>query len=158
MPEEFRSLAEVLRPPAAAPPAECADARDERMPQDDELAQAQAALLREVRLFRANLADRVDAAVQVLLRDIACDVLARELCAAPAAIEAIVRAALERYTGEEPVCVRVNPFDVARVSRDLPLVADETLREGDAVIELRDGEIDVSLGVRLEAVLRKAAQ
>jgi flagellar biosynthesis/type III secretory pathway protein FliH len=153
MPEEFRSLEELLRGPVETEQCESARDVDEAAPQD-ELEEAQTALVRDVRLFRANLAERVDAAVETLLREIACDVLARELCIEPACIGAIVRSALERYCSEEPVCVRVNPFDVARVPCNLPVVADDALREGDAIIEVRGGEIDASLGVRLDAVLR----
>lgn len=150
MPEEFRSLAQMLAPPCEAPPLEIAV--------EDESAEAEAALLREVRLFRANVAERVDAAVETLLRDIACDVLARELRIGPAEIDAIVLRALERYFSEEPLRVHVHPADAPRVTCDIPVIADETLREGDAVIELRDGAIDASLGVRLDAVLREAVR
>jgi flagellar biosynthesis/type III secretory pathway protein FliH len=126
--------------------------------QCDERAEAEAAIVRDLHLFHACIAEGVEAAVELLLSDIAADVLARELQIAPAEIESIVRRALERYAQEQPLRVRLSPSEAARISCSVPIVADECLREGDAVIELRDGSIDASLGVRLACVLERAAQ
>jgi flagellar biosynthesis/type III secretory pathway protein FliH len=38
----------------------------------------------------------------------------------------------------------------------VPVVADDSLAQGDVIVELRDGFLDATLGVRLEAVLRVA--
>lgn len=111
-------------------------------------------LLREMRLFRARIIEATEAAVETLVADIAADVLARELLLAPADVETIVDRALHRFLADEPLRVRVHAGDVPSVHCDVPLVADETLRPGDAVIELRTGTIDATLGVRLATLLQ----
>ena len=111
-------------------------------------------LLREMRLFRARVIEATEAAVETLVADIAADVLARELLLAPADVETIVDRALQRFLADEPLRVRVHAGDVPNVHCDVPLVADETLRPGDAVIELRTGTIDATLGVRLATLLQ----
>ena len=58
------------------------------------------------RRFHAALADALDVALEGLLRDVACDVLARELSLAPADVAAIAVRALARYANESPVRVR----------------------------------------------------
>src|ERR1700733_4355402 len=50
----------------------------------------------EIRRFHAALADALDFALEGLLRDVACDVLARELSLAPADVAAIAARALLR--------------------------------------------------------------
>ena len=154
MPEGFRSLAQTLLadrrpvPPQPDPPAD--DAPQEPR---ETAADAQDAA-RAARLFHASVAESVEAAVERLLGDIAADVLARELALQPADLGAIVDRALRRFSAEEPLRVRVHADDLARVNGALPAIADPGLRPGDALIELRDGCIDASLGVRLETVLR----
>ncbi|MDB5073403.1 MAG: hypothetical protein JWM87_4514 [Candidatus Eremiobacteraeota bacterium] len=113
--------------------------------EDDVIAGA----LRDARLFRARLADAFDDAVARLVRELAADVLARELRLAPAEIATLVRRVLERA----PVIrVRVAPADVGFV-RGVPVLADPALAPGDAIVELGRGELDARLGVRLAAVL-----
>ncbi|MEO7201186.1 MAG: hypothetical protein ABI431_00970, partial [Candidatus Tumulicola sp.] len=51
----------------------------------------------EARRFRAALADALALSLERLLRDVACDVLARELLLAPPDVAAIAARALERY-------------------------------------------------------------
>lgn len=163
-PEQFRSLAATLiaaRAPAADEPAfeivhevVVADHRDEvpdESPNDDELE-----LAREVRLFHARIIEAAEAAVDALVSGIAADVLGRELVLAPAEIEAIVDRALQRLSADEPLRVRVHADDVPRLQCGVPVVADSRLRRGDAMIELRTGTADVSLGVRLSALVRAA--
>lgn len=105
--------------------------------------------LRDARLFRARLADAFDDAVARLVRDLAADVLARELRLAPVEIATLVRRVLERA----PVIrVRVAPADAGFV-RGVPVLADPALAPGDAIVELGRGELDARLGVRLAAVL-----
>lgn len=154
-PEGFRGLAELLRAPVTeatpimtAPPEE---------PLRDEVVVA-----RNLRLFHARIAEAVEDAVETLCNDLAAEVLGRELQLAPADIAAIVQRILQRYTLEMPVRVRVHPDALAQFADSqtaaatgaLPAIGDPGLRHGDAVLELRDGAIDASLGVRLEAVLR----
>jgi hypothetical protein len=124
------------------------DERDDRVAsigEEDVVAGA----LRDARLFRARLADAFDDAVARLVRELAADVLARELRLAPCEIAALVRRVLQRA----PVIrVRVAPADVGFV-RGVPVLADPALAVGDAIIELGRGELDARLGVRLAAVL-----
>jgi flagellar biosynthesis/type III secretory pathway protein FliH len=113
--------------------------------------------MREVRLFGARVAEALDSAVEQMLCDVASDVLGRELVLTPADVERIVDRALRRYAAEEPLRVRVHPDDAAKLQCGVPVLADAQLRRGDAIVELRDGFIDASLGVRLDAVLRACA-
>jgi len=151
-PEGFRSLAELLRAPhdERAYEETPQEMREEAGPREiDEFAAA-----REVRLFRAHLMEALDAAIETLCNDIATEVVGRELRLAPAEIKAILQRALERYAAEGPVCIRVHPDDADLLACEIPLVGDCALRRGDAVLELRNGTIDASLGVRLDSVLR----
>ena len=155
-PERFRSLASLLapaadlcEPPAAAAVAEAQPGGEVREAIDD--------AVRDVRIFRAQLRETVDRAVETIVCDIAAEVLARELLLEPADIQAIVHSAMQRYASAEPVALRVSPSDARSVDCELPVVEDASLRSGDAVLQLRDGTIDVSLGVRLDAVLRSIA-
>lgn len=109
-----------------------------------------------VRRFRAALADALETALDILLRDIACDVLARELALAPADLAAIATAALERYGAEAPLRVRAHPDDVAALEGvAVSVAADAGLRRGDLAIDLRTGTIDASLGARLACALAR---
>jgi hypothetical protein len=152
---EFVSLADLLRAPradaaSAAPAAVCAPPADDRdAPASREIVDA----VREAKRFRARLADAFDAAAARLLRDLAGDVLARELRLAPCDLSALVA----RVHARAPVVrVRVAPEDGPRV-RDVPVVVDETLRAGDAIVEVTGGGIDARLGVRLGIVLEAVA-
>ncbi|MGZ3522761.1 MAG: FliH/SctL family protein [Vulcanimicrobiaceae bacterium] len=158
MPETFVTLASQLL--LAAEPV------DEPRPQAMPEAAPQAAplcthdeiedVLRDARLFRARLREALDRSVESLIVDIAADVLGRELELAPVDIEAIVERALSRFMNEDPIRVRLHPDEAARISAgDVDVVADVALRRGDAVLELRCGELDASLGVRLDAIVRR---
>ena len=160
MAAEFVSLADLLLPREPSRELELAAApHDVRAPDDvvcelpDAAAMAVGDALREARLFRARLADAFDDAAARLLRELAADVLARELRLAPCDLEAIVRRVRERIP---LVRVRVAPADVARMS-DAPVVADPLLAAGDAVVELAGGALDARLGVRLASVLEAFA-
>lgn len=110
--------------------------------------------LAAVRRFHAAIADAVDAAVDDLLRDIACDVLARELALAPADLAAIVAAALERFAADSPLSLRAHPDDIAALDGfEFAAIADPNLRRGDVAIDVRSGTIDAGLGARLECLL-----
>lgn len=157
-PEEFRSLAAMLLTPAeperVEPPIEIVEKEIEQSP---ELACAESELLRDVRLFHARVIELLESSVERLLCDVACDVLARELEIRPADIERIVDRALHRYASEQPLRIRVHPNEAASLQCSVPAIADADLARGDAIVELRDGFIDASLGVRLQAVLRALA-
>lgn len=110
--------------------------------------------LAELRRFRAAVYDAVDVAVRTMLCDIAAEVLARELELAPADLEAIVARARSRHASEHVVYVRVHPDEAAQLGNaGVDAIADPSLRRGDAVLCVRSGTIDVTLGVRLAAVL-----
>jgi flagellar biosynthesis/type III secretory pathway protein FliH len=162
-PEQFRSLAATLLAARAPAPDEPALEIVEEPPPDntantfEEPGDDQLELARDVRLFHARIIEAVEAAVETLVADIAADVLGRELLLEPADIEAIVDRALQRFAAEEPLRVRVHAEDVERVKCGVPVVADMRLRPGDAIIELRNGSIDASLGTRLSTLVRAAA-
>ncbi len=121
---------------------------------DDEIDVA----IAEARRFRASLADALAMRVDELMRDIASEVLARELELAPCDVARIVERAVQRY-GTEPVCIRANPTDANVLRRsDTIVIADDSLRGGDVVLEVRYGSIDATLGVRLERVLGARTQ
>lgn len=157
-PDEFRSLAATLfasgEPERAEPTIENEEEIIEPAP---DLAIAESNLLRDVRLFNARVTEALESAIEQLLCDVACDVLARELQLRPADIERIVDRTLQRFCAEEPLRVRVHPEDVATLKSRIPAIADASLSRGDAILELRDGFVDASLGVRLQAVLRELA-
>lgn len=163
MPEQFRSLASMLRQ-AVTPEIveENLAAPDSLLPIDatpvsDELAVEQRALLRDMRIFRARMAEAVEEAVETLAGDIATQVLGRELELARANIGAITKRALQRFAAEEPLRVRAHPDEVELLDCGVQVVADDSLLHGDVVIELRTGTVDATLGTRLDAVMRGAA-
>lgn len=122
------------------------------------------AAVREARLFRARLADAFDAASARLLRELAAQVLMRELRIAPCEIDELVARVRERAP---VVRVRLSPADAARLratfremphrrtarNADVPVIADDDLSDGDAIVELAGGALDARLGVRLATVL-----
>jgi len=159
---EFIALADLLRgtapveseaalaPVVDAPPPLPDDAADPaESAVDDDLA----VTLREARLFRARLADAFDDAADRLLRELATEVLARELRLAPCDLARIV----QRIAARAPaVRVRVAPGDVAVVT-GIAVLADPALGAGDAIVEVTGGTLDARLGVRLAAVLEACA-
>jgi len=111
------------------------------------------AAIREARLFRARLADALDAKLERLLAGIASEIVLRELRSAPAEIASIVAFIIQEY-GAPPLCIRVAPADAdALRPSDVRVVEDSTLDAGDAIVVFGTGEIDARLGVRLAAVL-----
>ncbi|MGH7736691.1 MAG: FliH/SctL family protein [Candidatus Tyrphobacter sp.] len=112
-----------------------------------------------VRRFYAALADALDCALDDLMRDVASDVLARELALAPADVARLAHDALSRLASQEPLYVAVHRDDAgALAALHVPVRIDETLRRGDASIVLRYGSIDASLGARLQDVLAANAR
>lgn len=127
-------------PPPGAEPCPCAGA------------------LAAARRFHAALADALDVALEGLLRNVACDVLARELSLAPADIAAIAARALAQYAGESPVRIRVHPEETFLLDgAEIPVVPDCRLRRGDVAIDVECGTIDAGLGARLLCVLERAS-
>lgn len=132
--------AAVEEPPVVAPPSV--------LPAAPEVAAA----VRDARVFRAALADAFDALLADLLRHTAADVLARELRLAPADVETLARTLLRERDADGPVRLRVAAAD-AGIRCDVPVLVDEALAQGDAILELRHGTIDARLGVRVADVL-----
>ncbi|MCS6546818.1 hypothetical protein NYS50_02905 [Curtobacterium flaccumfaciens pv. flaccumfaciens] len=67
--------------------------------------------------------------------------------------EATVRRALASVDRTVPVAVRLSPADAARVAGldlPVPVVADGTLRDGDAVVDLPDGLLDARIATALD--------
>ena len=110
------------------------------------------------RRFRAALADALDTAVAYLLREIAVNVLARELALAPADVAAVVVAALARLNDERVLLVRAHPEDLdALTALEIECVADAKLHRGEVLFEVRSGTIDLRFGARLEAAVAACA-
>ncbi len=144
-PGESSSLSENLGAASAEAPEASNTSCADTPPPRSGVAEA----LREARLFRARLADAFAEAAQRLLRELACEVLARELRLAPCDLAALVQRVRERVP---VVRVRVAATDLGAVT-GVPLVADPALQAGDAIVELAGGALDARLGVRLAAVL-----
>ena len=158
MAAEFVSLADLLRAPDAPPapvevgelpapacePASCDDLRSGDVD----------AALRDARLFRARLADAFDDAAARLMRELATEVLARELHLAPCDLAELVRRAGERAPA---VRVRVAACEAAATIAGVHVVADAALERGDAIVEVAGGVLDARLGVRLATVLEAFA-
>lgn len=153
MPETFRSLASMVL--EGGPSAED-DAAPPRTDEHTDVQPVQEAC-REARLFAARLHETVGALAARMLEDIAADVLARELRMAPVDIACVIERAIARCLIDEPIRVRAHPDEASAVACGIPVVADERLRRGDAVLELRDGLMDCTLGARLSTVLHAAA-
>ena len=163
MTAEFIALADVLRGAVSHPAAEMSPAAEPAtgapepdavpaeggVPDTTEIASA----LRDARLFRARLADALDEAAGRLLRDLATDVLARELRLAPCDLARIVRRV---GAGGPVVRVRVAPADSRRLT-GVTVLPDSALSPGDAIVEVGGGALDARLGVRLAAVLEAFA-
>lgn len=151
--DDFTPLAQWLRPqPVIEEQPMTTLVEDEEEPVvlddvDDACAQA--------RRFRASLADAVDCAVDDVLATIASAVLGRELLLAPADVRRIVTNAIDGEV-REVLRVRVHPNDRS-ACHGLPydVRIDDTLRPGDAVIEVTHGTIDARLGTRLSRVLTR---
>ena len=158
MADGFVSLDSLLRETAAADAAAeiaCADVPEAMPPR---IACPCAGALAAVRRFHAALADALDFALDGLLRDIACDVLARELALEPADVSAIASRALQRFANDSPLRVRAHPDEIGCLTDSgVPVVADGAMRRGDLAIDLRSGSVDASLGARLLCALESTA-
>lgn len=152
----FVSLAELLAPAAPAAAVEPAPAAAAAPPlQTPPCARETRDAIRAARIFHAALADAFDALLAGLVRDLCTEVLARELNLQPADIDGIIARLLAERTHDGPLRVRVAAAD-ARAACGIPVVVDEALRAGDAVLECANGSIDARLGVRLADVIAAA--
>jgi flagellar biosynthesis/type III secretory pathway protein FliH len=87
----------------------------------------------------------------VLVREIAVEIVSRELRLAPAEISNIVNLACARYA--QPLSIRVHPDEVQDVRGFENVVADNSIRRGDVMLTISGASIDASLGMRLARVL-----
>jgi flagellar biosynthesis/type III secretory pathway protein FliH len=134
-----RSIEPQLQPPIVA------DARPEQRMD-----------LHDVRRFYAAVADAVDAAASDVMRDIASEVLARELALAPVELAGVTTKVLQQFACEEPLHVVAHRDDLAALhGLGVPVRVGESLRRGDVTLVLRYGSIDASLGARLADVLAR---
>ncbi len=155
--EAFVPLADLLRPAVVHETAV-----EGTCPQADEpvvvaaaapVAPETVAAIREARLFRARLADALDARLARLLAAIASEIVVRDVQIAPANLAALVARIVDEQVAA-PQSVRVSPADRnALAGCDLDVIEDDSLAAGDAVVAFLAGEIDARLGVRLAAVL-----
>lgn len=112
----------------------------------------------EESLVQASL-DLAEAVVGHTVRTSRSDAVAedgREARPTPGA-EATVRRAIASVDVAVALAVRVSPADAARVADlDLavPVLADPSLRDGDAVVDLPDGLLDARLGAALDRARR----
>lgn len=153
VPKEFRSLAEILRgiEPAPDRPIEtqqAAQSAENVVESHAEPAADFEALVRDVRLFRAHIAEAVDACVERLVHAIAQTVLARELELAPCDIDAIVDSCLAMVNGARDLRIVVHPEDAALV-RTASTESDPVLERGDCIVRLDSGSIHATLQLRL---------
>lgn len=148
--EGFVSVAELLaRDAIPVPPAVVPDVA---LPVAEEIPD-RAELLRDIRLFRARLADALDTARDALLRELAVAVVGRELLLAPADVAAIAARLIATHPAATPVRLRIAPDDVEQLPPVAPVHADPTLAPGDLILAFDDRVCDARLGVRLAAAL-----
>jgi hypothetical protein len=164
--ERFRPLSERLLPPAVppveggpvAPPAysplvQAPDAT----PVAGGDPPAEAELASDVRLFRARLADVLEAHARRLLPELLRRVVGRERAAAPCDVGRLAGELVAAQAARGPVRVRVAPGDARSLRLDLPVLADPALAPGDVAIDVRDGTVDASYVARLAAFLEASA-
>ncbi len=157
MPNEFVPLSRWLAQASVEvvqPLEPCAAEEPVAEPTIDEVESAVDDAIADVRRFRAALADALDIAVAELVREIAFDVVGRELQLAPVDLRSIVDRARERYGFKEPIAIRVHPDERELLPSDIaPIVCDARLRRGDVSLEIESGTIDATLGARLERLV-----
>jgi flagellar assembly protein FliH len=116
--------------------------------------------------FRTTLYRQAEVESVRLSIAIARRVLRRELTVDPAAIEGLVRAALERLQSQESCRVRVNPDHVsamraalerAGMSAKVEVIADQAQEPGAAIFEMPSGNLDASMDSQLREIERGLA-
>jgi len=139
---EFRSLAELLR---GEEPIEIEQPAPELA---SEPVRDVVEAMRDVRLFRARIAEAVEEAAARVLHRIAEDVVCRELQMAPCDIDAVVRTCLAQLTDRQGLRIFVHPDD-AHAVRSYETECDTTLERGDCRLELAYGSVHSTLVLRL---------
>lgn len=158
-PEGFRSLAQLLRGADAEPhePRAIVQVPDPVVESYSQAVPDVEALMRDIRLFRAHIAEAVDARVERLIDEIARRVLARELELAPCEIEAIVDSCLSTLADGRDIHVFVHPDDAERITVT-PVETDASLQRGDCVVRLESGSIRSTLQLRLREAMTAGLQ
>jgi hypothetical protein len=156
----FVSLAQVLRAGTTPPVAAVAAAFEPPAVPVPEARPECAGLARDVRVFRARLADAFDDGCAVLLREFAYAVLGRELLLGAPGIATIATRILAEHPAAQPLRLRVAPSDVTALAPHAatlpPIVSDAELAPGDAILEFAGGQRDARLGVRFADLLENA--
>lgn len=107
-----------------------------------------------VRRFHAHLSEALERNLAALLRGLADEILARELTLAPVDVKALLDTSLQRFRHLDPLRVRVHPDDVRSLGTcGVSVFADGALARGDVCIDLKNGSIDLTLPVRMQALL-----
>lgn len=166
MPEGFTPLEDYLRATLVEPRAartQAAGAPDaheehdvtlESMPATERQSTALSEVVSKARRFRAALAEALDLAVQPMLKEIAREVLGRELKLRPADITAIVARIRDRSASNDLVSVRARSENLDAIQAlGFAAMSDDTLPRGRVHIELHSGTIDMTMPAKLEAVL-----
>lgn len=152
---EFVSLAAALRPPIpnstplAEPISSCADPTGA---EDGALSE----MLGDLALARLAALEAYDRAVPRLVEALARDVLGRELILAPADIAKLAANLRGAFAADGPVGLVVSAGDAARFAGEFPVRIDPRLKDGDLVLEVRDGEIDASFPLRCRLAIEDA--
>lgn len=112
---------------------------------------------------RAETIRRAEADVVQLSLEIARRILHREVSVDPAALNALVRAALEKLASKQICCVRVHPDQeqlvratLAQLGRgsEIEIVPDVTQSRGGALFETESGTLDASIETQLREIER----
>jgi flagellar assembly protein FliH len=118
----------------------------------------------EVTSTREQIMRRAEADTVRLSLEIARRVLHRELSVDPSAIEALVKAALEKLHNHEIYRVRLHPDQEALVrrylqqlGRNLEIVSDPTQSRGGVLFEISRGTLDASVETQLKEIERGLA-
>jgi flagellar biosynthesis/type III secretory pathway protein FliH len=157
MPEGFRSFASILTerdaPLPAEPEPEPAPSPAPVATADERVLDLLDGFVAELARLRARAAERLEEAIDAVIADVARRVLARELDAAPAAIESLVAQALLDFEAGTRVKVRVSAHDAPRLSERADVEIDPALGPGDFALDVDDGRYDAALQTRLDALL-----
>ncbi len=113
-------------------------------------------LVGDLAVMRAAAVEAFERASARLLRDLAEEVLARELALAPADTGALVRRFVAELADYEPLALAISPADAGQVRAALPVRIDPNLRAGDAILEVRDGAFESRLVLRVESIVAAA--
>jgi flagellar biosynthesis/type III secretory pathway protein FliH len=142
-------------PDVPAAPAPEPDPPRAEAPVAPALAAATADAVRDLRLFRARLAEALELATGELLRELAYAVLGRELRLAPADVAELAARILAEHRAAEPVTIRHAPGEP--IDLGVPAVADAALAPGDLIVVFASGDVDARFGVRLAGALEAHA-